>query len=208
MTGQPITAQLQQGLRQLGEDPAQHPCERYLSYIDLLLVWNRSYNLTGIREPGKMLTHHLLDSLSLLPYINGNRCLDVGTGAGLPGFILALARPEQHWVLLDSNAKKIRFLNQLLLELKPDNVELAHTRLADYRPAEFFSTVCARAFTSLFQFHQQTRHLLIPGGILLAMKGKHHRKETDELEVAHVHYKIHQLNVPGLDARRHVIVIS
>ena len=147
MSGPSLSDTLTQGLRALGEDPAAHPCDTYLWFLGELAKWNKAYNLTAIRDPGQMLTHHLLDSLSILPYLQGQRCLDVGTGAGLPGLILALARPDTHWTLLDSKSKKIRFLQHVLYELKPSNVELALSRVEDYRPAQSFSTIVSRAFS-------------------------------------------------------------
>ena len=141
MNGISLLGQLQAGLQAQGEDPLAHPCDSYLAYIDLLDKWNRAYNLSGIRQKSQMLTHHVLDSLSVLPYLHGASGLDVGSGAGLPGFILALARPDMHWVLLDSNQKKTRFLNQALLELGPENIEVVRARVEDYRPEQVFSTV-------------------------------------------------------------------
>jgi len=199
---------LQEGLKQLGEDPAKHPCDAYLAYIDLLCEWNRAYNLTAIRDPERMLSHHLLDSLSILPYIRGDRCLDVGTGAGLPGLILALAGPRRHWVLLDGNAKKIRFLNRVMLELKPANVELVRSRVEDFRPAELFSTACTRAFASVLQFQRQAGHLITADGILLAMKGRFPAEEAGELRAAGVHCEIRRIAVPTLQAERHVAIMN
>ena len=208
MPGHGLRHGLQEGLKQLGEDPAKHPCDAYLAYIDLLCEWNRAYNLTAIRDPERMLSHHLLDSLSILPYIRGDRCLDVGTGAGLPGLILALAGPRRHWVLLDGNAKKIRFLNRVMLELKPANVELVRSRVEDFRPAELFSTACTRAFASVLQFQRQAGHLITADGILLAMKGRFPAEEAGELQAAGVHCEIRRVAVPALQAERHVAIMN
>ena len=207
MTQEVLSKQLQQGLGELGEDPATHPCDAYLSYIDLLSKWNRTYNLTGIKTKEKMLTHHILDSLSVLPYINGGTCLDVGSGAGLPGMILALIRPEHEWVLLDSNKKKIRFLNQAVLELKMDNVEVVCARGEDYLPEQRFSTVISRALTSLANFWNFTSKLARDDGLLLAMKGTEPVQELQELEAEGISFKLHEIKVPGLDAQRHIVVI-
>ncbi|MGH7462299.1 MAG: 16S rRNA (guanine(527)-N(7))-methyltransferase RsmG, partial [Longimicrobiales bacterium] len=124
-----LDEKLKVGLRDLGEDPNAHPCAVYLAYLELLRKWGRAYNLTGVREPGRMLAYHVLDSLSLLPFLRGKRCLDLGTGAGLPGLILALARPDLHWVLLDSNRKKIRFLNRALGSFAVKNAEVVQDRV-------------------------------------------------------------------------------
>ena len=202
-----LCKQLQQGLAELGEDPASHPCGAYLSYIELLSKWNRTYNLTGIKTQEKMLTHHILDSLSVLPYINGCFCLDVGSGAGLPGIILALARPEHEWLLLDSNSKKIRFLNQAVLELKLDNVEVVRTRGEDYLPKQRFSTVISRALSSLANFRNIASRLVREDGLLLAMKGTEPVQELKELGAKGVSFKLNEIKVPGINAQRHIVVM-
>ena len=206
MSGPSLSDTLTQGLRALGEDPAAHPCDAYLWFLGELAKWNKAYNLTAIRDPGQMLTHHLLDSLSILPYLQGQRCLDVGTGAGLPGLILALARPDTHWTLLDSKSKKIRFLQHVLYELKPSNVELALSRVEDYRPAQSFSTIVSRAFSSLSNFYQLTAHLKAEDGQLLAMKGAVPLQEIAELPA--MESTTVRLQVPGMDSERHLIIIK
>jgi len=198
---------LQQGLRQLGEDPSNHPADSYFAYMDLLGQWNRAYNLTAITSKEKMLTHHLLDSLALLPFVQGTSCLDVGSGAGLPGLILALSRSQQQWVLLDSNMKKLRFLNQAVLELQAENVTTIQARIEDYRPDQLFSTVTSRALTSLLKFYRMAQELLQQDGVLLAMKGTRPLEELQELDAAGVVYAVHELIVPGLDGQRHVVVM-
>ena len=198
---------LRQGLQQLGENPDAHPCSQYLAFIDLLSEWNRAYNLTGLCTREEMLTRHILDSLAVLPLIHGPACLDVGTGAGLPGLPLALARPAQAWTLLDSNSKKIRFLNQVLLELHPGNVDLVHSRMQDYRPRHTFDTIVMRAYTSLKNFHEQSVGMLNDAGRLIAMKGRHPDEELAQLAEHGVDYEILQIHVPVLDVTRHVIVM-
>ena len=208
MTGQTSAEQLTRGLRLLGEDPLAHPCGVYLDYLDLLDQWNQSYNLTAIRTRQRMITYHILDSLSVLPFIHGDKCLDAGSGAGLPGLILALARPSQHWLLADSNGKKTRFLNQVVLELKLDNVQVEQVRIEDYQPEQAFSTVTSRALTSLYKFHRQASHLVGDDGILLAMKGVRQSQEQDELVTRGITHELHDLHVPGMDAHRHVVVMG
>lgn len=206
MTGESLSDTLIKGLRALGEDPAAHPVDTYLWFLNELTRWNKAYNLTAIRDPAQMLTHHLLDSLSVLPWLHGDRCLDVGTGAGLPGLILALARPKTHWTLLDSKSKKIRFLQHILLELKPSNIELVTARVEDYHPDQPFSTVISRAFSSLEQFRHMSAHLLATDGRLLAMKGV--MPEQELAEMSGVESRVVRLQVPGLDSERHLIIMT
>jgi len=203
-----LTDMLRRGLEQLGEDPDAHPCTQYLAYIELLAQWNRAYNLTGVRTREDMLTRHILDSLAILPVIRGRDCLDAGTGAGLPGLLLALARPEQHWTLLDSNTKKIRFLNQAVLQLQPGNVEIVHTRMQDYRPRHGFDTIVTRAYTSLKKFHEQAARLLHDAGRLIAMKGRQPDVELAQLAEHGIDCEILQIHVPVLDVVRHLIVMG
>lgn len=203
-----LLKQLQAGLQALGEDPEAHPCARYLAYIDLLEKWNRAYNLSGIKQLEQMLTHHVLDSLSVLPYMHGASGLDVGSGAGLPGFILALARPDIHWVLLDSNEKKIRFLNQALLELGPENLEVIRTRVEDYRTQQRFSTIICRALMSASEFCRSTDALLDNNGRILMMKGAAVEDENRQIDKQHYSTQVKSLSVPGVEAKRHVLIIE
>lgn len=199
-----LCVRLEQGLRDLGQDPAAQPCDKYLAWIDLLVKWNRAYNLSGIRDPARILTHHVLDSLAVRPFVTGTRCLDVGSGAGLPGLILALSLPQTRWILLDSNRKKCRFLNQAVLELAPGNVEVATVRAEDYRPAAPFDTITGRALCTLREFRELTAHLLAPGGRLLALKGP--GVETELAEVGHA--EVHELRVPGVRETRRLVVMQ
>lgn len=153
---------------QISADPAL--CENLLAYIALLQKWNRAYNLTAVTDPEEMLRRHVFDSLAIHAYIQGQRCLDVGTGPGLPGLILALVQTNKQWTLLDSNLKKIRFLRHVKSQLNMDNINVIHARVESFSDETGFSTIVCRAFSSLSDFHQQSRHLLQPTGVLLAMK--------------------------------------
>ena len=206
MSAAVLLEKLKQGLVALGENPDKHPTQLYMAYMDELLRWNKAYNLTEIRDVEQMITHHLLDSLSVLPYLKGPRCLDVGTGAGLPGMILALARPDLQWVLLDSKSKKVRFLQHIVDTLKTANVEIVRSRVEDFRPDKTFSTIITRALTSLTDFYQMTEHLRDKEGQLLAMKGKYPDNELSQL--GDVDSAIHELVVPGLGSERFLIVIK
>jgi 16S rRNA (guanine527-N7)-methyltransferase len=196
---------IRNGLTAIGMQPDAQPVDAYVRYIQLLQEWNRVYNLTAIRKPEKIVTQHILDSLSVLPLINGDVCLDVGTGAGLPGLILALVTPDKQWVLLDSNHKKIRFVNQAIIELKIPNVKTECVRVERFSTKLLFTTIIARAFGSLNSIYTQTRHLLAPGGSLLAMKGKDIASELSGLDEGTVTVQAHTFNVPGIRQLRSVV---
>jgi len=136
-----LLSSLQDGVHALGLALAPAAQEKLIAYIELLAKWNQAYNLTAVRDPEQMIARHLLDSLAILPWVRGPRVLDIGSGAGLPGIPLALARPELQFVLLDSNAKKTRFITQALAELGLENVEVVHSRVEKYQPAVPFDPV-------------------------------------------------------------------
>jgi 16S rRNA (guanine527-N7)-methyltransferase len=197
-----------EGLARLNIGFFPQQVERSLAYVDLLQKWNRAYNLTAVREGGQMLTQHILDSLSILPYLWGSRLLDVGAGAGLPGIPLAIGRPDMSVTLLDSNGKKTRFMQQAVLELALDNVEVVKSRLEEYRPARPFDTVTSRAFSSLATFVQMSAPLCGPEGRLLAMKGKNPEQELQGIDLKGFVPTVQRLHVPGLNAERHLICLS
>ncbi len=191
----------------MGLTASNLPLQDYLSYVELLVQWNSAYNLTAIRDPEKMLAYHILDSLSILPFIHGDECLDIGTGAGLPGMILALAKPDTRWTLLDGNNKKIRFVQQAVITLNLKNVEVICSRIEKYKPEHCFSTIVSRAFTSLDTFCACSHHLLVPGGSLLAMKGPDPENEISDLSAEVFSAKITLLSVPGVKAGRTLVQI-
>ena len=180
---------------------------RLLDYLSLLQRWNRAYNLTAVRNPEDMVARHLLDSLSILPWVPDGRLLDAGSGAGLPGVPLAIARPGLQVTLLDSAGKKIRFLNQVRRELSLDNVMPVQSRLETYRPGQVFDAIVSRAFSSLADFAAAARHLA-SGSRLLAMKGRYPGPELralpDWLQVD----AVEPLEVPGLQEERHLVIMS
>jgi 16S rRNA (guanine527-N7)-methyltransferase len=184
---------------------------RLVLFLDLLAKWNRTYNLTAIREPERMLTHHLLDALAVLPQLpsgGGLRVLDVGSGGGVPGIPLAIARPDWHIVMVDASHKKVAFLTQAAIELRLANVEALATRIEDYKPAAPFDIVIARAFSDLASFADSSARHLAPGGRLIAMKGAY---PDDELAALPKRFKVvgtPALHVPGLAAARHLIVME
>lgn len=192
------------GIESMPGLPPALPVERFVDYLELLESWSRAYNLTAIRDPGRMVTHHVLDSLSVLPYLRGEHCLDVGTGAGLPGLILAVSLPGMAWTLLDSNQKKTRFVNQAVLDLGLANVTVITGRVEDWHPAASIDCIVTRAFSELVDIYQKTRHLLGPSSRILAMKGEVKETGTAALNEC-VETSIHLLQVPGLDARRTLV---
>lgn len=181
--------------------------DRLLAYLDLLHKWNKTYNLTAIREPERMLSHHLLDSLAVLPHVGPEALLDVGSGAGLPGIPLAIARPGLAVTLLDVVGKKCAFMQQACIQLGLANVRVVNERVELWRPAERFGQIVSRAFSELDDLVRQTAHLLAEGGRWLAMKGAHPRTELDRLRGARLVEAI-PLRVPGLEAERHLIILE
>jgi len=202
-----LSAQLQAGLTELGLDLDARARDRLLAYLALLGKWNQVYNLTAIREPERMLSHHLLDSLAVLPHIEADRLLDVGSGGGLPGIPLAIARPTLQVTLLEASHKKSAFLQQAAIELGLGNVETLHARAQDYRPARAFPRIISRALSDLAEFVRLTEHLLADGGRWLAMKGVYPDEEIAALEGARVVRAI-RLKVPRLAAERHLIILE
>jgi 16S rRNA (guanine527-N7)-methyltransferase len=184
---------------------------RLLAYLDLLQRWNRAYNLTAVRDRADMVTRHLLDSLVVLPWIPGGRLLDAGSGAGLPGVPLAIARPDLDVTLLDSAGKKIRFLEHLRRELGLRNVTPVQARLEDYAPQDLvsapFGAVISRAFASLAAFAAAARHLA-GAARLLAMKGRYPATELAELPAWLRVEAVERLAVPGLQEERHLVIMS
>lgn len=187
-------------------DPAQ--LRQLDTFLDLLEKWNRVYNLTAIRDRGQMVTHHLLDSLAIVPHVEGPRVLDVGSGGGLPGLPLAIARPELAVTLLDSNHKKAAFLNQAVAELRLDNADVIAERVEAWRTDRRFDTIVSRAFSDLGEFVSLAAPLLVPGGRFAAMKGVHPFDEIDRLPAGFAVRDVVRLQVPGLDAERHLILIE
>lgn len=178
------------------------------AYLSLLERWNRAYNLTAVRDPEAMVIRHVLDSLSILPWLRGPRVLDVGSGAGLPGIPLAIARPEHEFYLLDSNGKRTRFLIQAVAELRLGNVEVVRGRVEDYRPETPFDSVVSRAFATLVDLVADAGRLCAPEGRLLAMKGVFPDDELARLPPSYRVVGVYPLRVPSLDAERHLVHLA
>lgn len=198
---------LSAGLQRLGVTLPIAVQAALLQFVGLLGKWNRAYNLTAVREPDAMVTRHLLDSLAVLPYVQGSNVLDVGSGAGLPGIPLALALPAVAFTLLDSNGKKTRFMTQAVAELRLTNVIVVQSRVENYRPPQTFDTVVTRAFASVAEVVALTGRLCAPQGQLLLMKGAYPGQELAQLPASFELAAAERLRVPGLEAERHLLRI-
>ncbi len=197
---------LESGLRQLQLDVAL--AEPLLAYLALLARWNATYNLTAIREPREMLVKHLLDSLAMHAHLDGIASLaDLGTGPGLPGIPLAIARPQLRVTLVESNGKKARFLREAARQLKLGNIEVAESRIEAFAAPGRFDAITARALATLPLILALGGHLLAPGGRLLAMKGVLPEDEIAALPAGWRVAAVHPLQVPGLEAERHLVEI-
>ena len=199
---------LEAGMQQMEVEYSSEQRDMLLAYLQLLMTWNKAYNLTAIRDPGEMIKLHLLDSLAVLPHISGKRLIDVGTGAGLPGIPLAIMCPERDFTLLDSNGKKTRFLFQARCDLGLSNLKEINSRVENHQPEVPYDAVLSRAFTSVADMVNKCSHLLSPEGLFLAMKGKFPQSELSEVGKDYKVNASHTLQVPGVDGERHLIVIS
>lgn len=199
---------LAEGVQSLGLAVPAAARDGMLAFRDLLVRWNRVHNLTAVRDPRQMIARHLLDSLAVAPYLVGSRCLDVGSGAGLPGIPLALAEPERQFTLLDSRAKRTRFLRQAVIELELGNVEVVHSRVEVFHPPTLYDTVVSRAFARLTEFIRVAGPLCAPSGELLAMKGAWDNAEAPALPGPWRIEGAVRLRVPGLRGERHLIKVK
>lgn len=199
--------ELQRGVNQLGIELSLDMQAKLLQYLVLLQKWNKVYNLTAIRDSNQMVSHHLLDSLAVLPHLWPEKWLDVGCGAGLPGLILAIVRPDWEFDLLDSNSKKTSFVQQVMIELDLHNVSVHCDRVELWKPTKRFDGIISRAFTELGGFLRGTQHLLAANGRWAAMKG------MPEQELANVPMgcqveRVISLQVPGLNAARSLVIAT
>ncbi|AFC87420.1 16S rRNA (guanine(527)-N(7))-methyltransferase RsmG [Frateuria aurantia] len=198
--------QLEHGLTALNLSLDDAVIEQLLAYQALLQRWNASYNLTAIRDPAEQISRHILDSLTILPHVRGQRLADIGTGPGLPGLILAIAAPGREVVLVDSNGKKVRFLREAIRSLGLQGVRAIQSRVEQVEGE--FDCITARAFASLADMLGWGGHLLAPDGLWLAMKGRH---PDDELEAMPAGFELRRsipLQVPGVEGERHLLEIA
>ena len=199
-------ALLTAGIAEMGLDVSLDAQQKLLQYLSLLNKWNKVYNLTAVRDPLEMVTLHLLDSLSVLPHIQARNLLDVGSGGGLPGIVLAICLPQLKVTTIDTVQKKTIFMRQVKGELDLNNLEVVHARVENYQPSEKFEAIISRAFSEASLFVKLTQHLLADNGQWLAMKGLAPHKELKTLELKS--NKIIPLKVAGLVAERHLVIVE
>lgn len=200
--------QLAQGLAAMGLEVPAAAQEKLLAYAALLEKWNKTYSLTALRGADKAVSHHLLDSLAVLPHVPAGTLLDVGSGGGMPGIPLAIVLPELAVTLIDSNSKKTAFLRQAAIELRLSNVNVHCGRVEQYHPSLPFSAITSRAFAELADFVVLSRHLLAADGVWLAMKGVRPEAEIAALPAGVRVRAVHPLQVPGVEGERHVVILD
>lgn len=203
-----LTKRLVSGAAQMNVRLSDTQASKLIDYIRLFHKWNKTYNLSSIRDIESQVDRHLLDSLSVVPYIDANHVIDVGTGGGLPGIPLAIMFPEKNFTLLDSAGKKTRFLFQVKTQLQLDNVQVENRRVESFEPERLYDAVISRAFASLKDMTDGCRHLLAEDGVFYAMKGIY---PTDELSAVEKNYKVsdsYPLQIPREDGERHLLVLT
>jgi 16S rRNA (guanine527-N7)-methyltransferase len=201
---------LHDGLNELGQSYSREVESNLIRFIELMHQQNRIFNLTSIRDLDTMISRHLLDSLSIAPYIKSKNILDVGSGAGLPGIPLAIAMPEYRFILLDNHPKKIKFLQQIVYQLRLRNVQIVHNSIEFYLPDadKLFDTIVCRSFGIFPDFLNQIRPVLAPNAQVLAMKGVYPQTELEQIKSPFKLVKAHPLTVPYLNAERHVVEVA
>lgn len=204
-----LAGELRAGSEELGISLQQSQYDQLLEFINLLGKWNQVYNLTAITEPHKMLTHHLLDSLSMMPYLlKAKKVLDVGSGAGLPGIPLAIAMPDTIWIMLDSNARKTRFIRQAIAHCGLHNAQVVQARVQDYHAPDSPDFIVSRAYASLAGFCDSVAHLMAPQTCLLTMKTGLRPEEAGELDTSRFTFEEEILQVPGIREKRSLVAIK
>ncbi|HET7313570.1 16S rRNA (guanine(527)-N(7))-methyltransferase RsmG [Salinisphaera sp.] len=199
---------LSAGMDALGISGPAAVRDRLIAYLRELTTWNATYNLTAVRDPEAMVTRHLLDCLAVSDFVVGANLADVGAGPGLPGLVLAIARPRLAVTLVESNRKKAAFLRHARRQLALDNVEVAQARVEAFKPAKKFDCVITRAFASAGDTARGAGHLIAPGGRFVLMKGRDPAAEMEDLPLDFRHLATHAVTVPGLGAERHVAILE
>jgi 16S rRNA (guanine527-N7)-methyltransferase len=200
---------LEQGIGQLGLDLAEAQRTQLMDYLALMAKWNAVYNLTSLRDPMQMVTHHLLDSLAAVPAFAGARnVLDVGAGGGLPGIVLAIARPDMKVSMIDTVHKKTAFLKQVKAELGLDNASVYTMKVQDLEVSDKFDVITSRAFADLSDFLDWSGHLLADGGRFIALKGVAPQDEQERVPAQWKVSEVRALQVPSLEAERHLVFVE
>ena len=199
---------LHTGLQALGLAADADTEARLLSYLETLARWNRVFNLTAIHDPEDMVERHILDSLAILPHLPTGRLLDMGSGAGLPGIPIAVLQARRSVTLLDRSRKRMDFLTEVVARLALTQVALAHGRVEDHAPEAPYAVITARAFASLNDIALSAGRLLAQGGVIAAMKGALPTEELATVAPPFTIRAVHALEVPGLAARRHLVVLA
>lgn len=204
-----LRARLDELLLPLTLDVSEHQREQLVGYVQWLDKWNKTYNLTSVRDPYDMLVKHILDSLVVSPYLSGQRCIDVGTGPGLPGIPLAIMNPDKEFVLLDSLGKRIRFIKQVIHALQIVNVEAVQSRVEEFDPKQGFDIVLSRAFASMSDMLHWCQHLpRAKTGLFLALKGQVTQAEIQALPEWCCVNNVKPLHIPALEGERHLVILS
>ncbi|HTM63905.1 MAG TPA: 16S rRNA (guanine(527)-N(7))-methyltransferase RsmG [Gammaproteobacteria bacterium] len=182
--------------------------DKLIHYLEIMQSWNKVFNLTSITEPREMVYLHIVDSLLTAPFLTGNKFLDVGSGAGLPGIPLAIMHPEHKWILLDKNNKKTRFMTQAIAELNLTNASAVQNRAEDFHPDACFDSILSRAYATLALFVKTTRHLICKNGTFIAMKGKYPHDELQELAGLTGEAKVFPIKMQGMTLERNIVCIK
>ena len=196
------------GLQAIDLEVNEQQLEKLKQYVDLLSRWNKTYNLTAVRNPAEMIPVHIFDSLVVASYIKGTHCLDVGSGAGLPGIPLAIMQPDRHFTMLDTNGKKTRFIQQAIIELGLKNADVVQTRVESWQAPQPYEAIISRAFSSIVDFVNGCSELLAEDGTLYAMKGQFPVQELAYLPKGYTLTSRHALDVPYVEGERHLLEIS
>lgn len=203
-----MKAKLDSLLAQANIQVSEQQKDQLIEFVNLLNKWNKAYNLTSVRDPQEMLVKHILDSLVVSPYLQGDRFIDVGTGPGLPGLPLAIINPDKQFVLLDSLGKRVSFIRNAVLKLRLTNVTPVLSRVEEYQPEEKFDGVLSRAFASLKDMTEWCHHLLSSDGLFYALKGIYHQEEVQNLNDIFTVEKVVSLDVPTLVGERHLVLLT
>ena len=203
-----MKAKLDSLLAQANIQVSEQQKDQLIELVNLLNKWNKAYNLTSVRDPQEMLVKHILDSLVVSPYLQGDRFIDVGTGPGLPGLPLAIINPDKQFVLLDSLGKRVSFIRNAVLKLRLTNVTPVLSRVEEYQPEEKFDGVLSRAFASLKDMTEWCHHLLSSDGLFYALKGIYHQEEVQNLNDIFTVEKVVSLDVPTLVGARHLVLLT